>query len=141
MRFLKVIAQDRKNSGAGDYVQLQFHDNEQEWREATAREVARLRSFTRTYLKCAWFNAADGQTRHMRIFALNPGNDGTPESVRLHFNEGDTIVYKAVVHDLDNDGSFEIVLCSDVDNDGHSNRTDRSRVTALVKQFLKVGWF
>jgi len=141
MRFLKVIARDRYGSGAGDTVQLRFHDSEQDWREASAREVAQLRSFSRTYLKCAWFNAADEDTRHLRIFALNPGRDGTPESVRLHFHQGETIAYKAAVHDLDNDGGFEVVLCSDVDNDGRANRTDRSRVTALVKPFLKLGWF
>ncbi|WP_367255075.1 hypothetical protein [Pseudomonas sp. stari2] len=141
MRFLKVIARDRSSSGAGHSVQMRFHDSEQDWREASVREVAQLRSFSSTYLKCAWFNAADDDARHLRIFALNPGGDGTPESVRLHFHEGETIAYKAAVHDLDNDGSFEVVLCSDVDNDGRANRTDRSRVTALVKQFLKVGWF
>lgn len=140
MRFLKVIARDRSGNGAGDSVQLRFHVSEQDWREASAREVAQLRSFSSTYLKCAWFNAADEDARHLRIFALNPGGDGTPESVRLHFHEGETIVYKAAVHDLDNDGGFEVVLCSDVDNDGRANRTDRSRVSALVKQFLKLGW-
>ncbi|WP_192562747.1 hypothetical protein [Pseudomonas gozinkensis] len=141
MRFLKVIAQDRQGSGAADSIELRFHDSELDWREASAREVALLRSFSSTYLKCAWFNAADEDTRHLRMFALNPGSDGTPESVRLHFHEGETIAYKAAVHDLDNDGGFEVVLCSDVDNDGRTNRTDRSRVTTLVKQFLKLGWF
>jgi len=28
-----------------------------------------------------------------------------------------------------------------VDNDGRANRTDRSRVSALVREFLKVGWW
>lgn len=141
MRFLKVIAQDRSGSGAGDSVRLRFHDSEQDWREANAREVAQLRSFSSTYLKCAWFNTGDEDVRYLRIFALDPGSDGTPESVRLHFHQGETIAYKAAVHDLDNDGRFEVVLCSDVDNDGRANRTDRSRVTTLVKQFLKLGWF
>lgn len=50
------------------------------------------------------------------------------------------IAYKAAAQDLDNDGGLELILASDVDNDGRSNRTDRSRVTALVKQFLKLGW-
>ena len=97
---------------------MRFHDSEQVWREASAREVAQLRSFTRTFLKCAWFNAVDEDERHLRIFVLNPGNDGTPGSVRLHVHEGEAIAHKAAVHDL-----------------------DRIRVTALVKQFLKLGWF
>lgn len=141
MRYLQVIAQDRWGTGAGNTVQLRFHEGERGLREPTEREHVQLRSFVRTYLKCAWFNEGEGQARHLRIFALNPRGDGTPESVRLHFHQGETIAYKAAVHDLDNDGGFEVVLCSDVDNDGRANRTDRSRVTALVKQFLKLGWF
>ncbi|WP_285419130.1 hypothetical protein [Pseudomonas sp. efr-133-TYG-5] len=140
MRYLQVIAQDRLGTGVADSVQLRFHQGDQMWRTATAREEAQLRSFSKTYLKCAWFNAAGSEARHLRMFSLNPRGDGTPESVRLHFHEGDTIAYKAAVHDLDNDGGFEVILVSDIDNDGRANRTDRSRVTALVKQFLKLGW-
>ncbi|WP_445180557.1 hypothetical protein [Pseudomonas sp. McL0111] len=140
MRYLKVIAQDPLGTGAADSVLLRFHDNEQDWRAASEHELGQLRSFATTYLKCAWFNTAHGESRHMRIFALNPRGDGTPESVRLHFHDGDKLAYKAAVHDLDNDGGFEVSLVSDIDNDGHVNRTDRNRLTALVKQFLKLGW-
>ena len=66
------------------------------------------------------------------------GASSSPDSVRLHFHEGSNSAYKAAVHDLDNDGAFENVLCTDVDNDGRANRTDRTRVNALVREYLKL---
>ncbi|HWT69719.1 MAG TPA: hypothetical protein VN214_11465 [Pseudomonas sp.] len=140
MRYLKVIAQDRSEAGVADTLRFQFFEDEQWLREAADEEVRLLRTFGTNYLKCRWFNAGEGEERHLRMFSLNPTGDGTPESVRLHFHEGSIIAYKAAVHDLDNDGTFEVVLCSDVDNDGRADRTDRTRVNALVREFLKLGW-
>lgn len=140
MRYLKVIAQDRSAEGVADTLRFQLFEDEQWLREATDDEIQRLRTFGITYLKCRWFNAGEGEERHLRMFALNPSGDGTPESVRLHFHEGPIIAYKAAVHDLDNDGTFEIVLVSDIDNDGHANRTDRTRLNTLVREFLKIEW-
>ncbi|KOY04210.1 hypothetical protein [Pseudomonas nunensis] len=139
-RYLKVIAQDSTGQGHADTVLYRFIENEHLQREATATELRRLKVFGKTYLKCAWFNAGEGEERYLRIFSQNLSGDGTPEIVHLHFREGPVIVYKAAAQDLDNDGGLELILASDVDNDGRSDRTDRSRVTALVKQFLKVGW-
>ena len=140
MRYLKVIAQDPSGSGQPDSLHFRFYEGEQLLREATALERQRLKALGATYSKCAWYNTGESEERHLRIFSLNPSVDGTPESVRLHFHKGPTIIYKAAVHDLDNDGAFEVILSSDVDNDGCANRTDRNRVRALVREFLKVGW-
>lgn len=140
MRYLKVIAQDRSGNGVADTVHFEFYEDERLQRTATEADRRRLKSFSTTYLKCAWFNGDEGEARHLRIFSQNPSADGTPETVRLHFHDGPTIAYKAAAHDLDNDGELEVILASDVDNDGRSDRTDRSRVKALAKQFLKLGW-
>jgi hypothetical protein len=140
MRYLKVVAQDRSGKGAADTVHFKFYENDQLQRATTDADRQRLKSFGKTYLKCAWFNVGEGEERHLRIFSENSSGDGSAETVRLHFHEGASIAYKAAARDLDNDGVFELILASDVDNDGHSNRTDRSRVTALAKQFLKLGW-
>lgn len=140
MHFLKVIAQDRSGKGSADTVDFQFFEGEQLQREATDADRQQLKSFGKTYLKCAWYNADEAEERHLRIFSQNPSADGTPETVRLHFHDGPKIAYKAAVRDLDNDGVFEWVLSSDVDNDGRANRTDRSRVKALAKEFLKLDW-
>ncbi|KAF2389515.1 hypothetical protein [Pseudomonas frederiksbergensis] len=140
MRDLNVIAQDRNGDGKADTLLYRFYDDDQLQREATEADLRRLKVFGKTFLKCAWFNAGEGEERYLRIFSQNLSGDGTPEIVHLHFREGPVIVYKAAAQDLDNDGGLELILASDVDNDGRSDRTDRSRVTALVKQFLKVGW-
>ncbi|WP_130907652.1 hypothetical protein [Pseudomonas sp. Sample_16] len=140
MRYLKVIAQDRSGNGDADTLRLLFFEDEQLLREASDNEVLRLKNFGSHYFKCRWFNTGEGEERHLRMFSLSPTGNATPESVRLHFHEGPNIVYKAAVHDLDNDGAFEIVLCTDVDNDGRANRTDRTRVNALVREYLKLGW-
>lgn len=139
MRYLKVIAQDRSGQGVADTLQFEFHEEDRLQRKATAAERLRLKSFGNTYLKCTWFNSGEEEARHLRIFSLNPSADCTPESVRLHFHEGPVIAYKAAAHDLDDDGGLELILSSDVDNDGRADRTDRRRVTALVREFLKVG--
>ena len=140
MRYLKVVAQDRSGQGVADTLQFEFYENDRLQRKATEADRQRLSAFGNTYLKCAWFNGGDGEERHLRIFSQNPSADGTPETVRLHFHEGPVIAYKAAARDLDNDGVFELILSTDVDNDGRANRTDRSRVAALAKLFLKVGW-
>lgn len=139
MRYLKVIAQDRSGKGAADVVHFEFFEDDQLRRKATEPERQQLKSFGKTYLKCAWFNSGEGEERHLRMFSQNPTADGTLETVRLHFHEGPIVAYKAAVHDLDNDGELELILSSDVDNDGHANRTDRNRVRSLVREFLKIG--
>jgi len=139
MRYLKVIAQDRSGKGTADTVHFEFYENDRLQRETTDADRQRLQSFGKTYLKCAWFNEGEGEERHLRIFSQNPSADGTPETVRLHFHEGQTIAYKAAAHDLDNDGGLEVILSSDVDNDGHADRTDRRRVASMAGEFLKLG--
>jgi hypothetical protein len=141
MRYLKVIAQDQCGSGQADTLHVHFYEDEQLQRKATQADLLGLKRLGTTYLKCAWYNVGKGEARHLRIFSQNPSADGTPETVRLHFHEGTQVAYKAVVHDLDNDGTYEVVLSSDVDNDGRADRTDRSRVSSLVREFLKVGWW
>ncbi|MGW8463596.1 hypothetical protein [Pseudomonas sp. CLCA07] len=141
MRYLKVIAQDQSGSGRADTLHVHFYEDEQLQREATQADLLGLKRLGTTYLKCAWFNAGAGEERHLRISSDNRSGDGTPETVRLHFHDGAQVAYKAAVHDLDNDGVFEVVLCSDVNNDGRADRTDRSRVSSLVREFLKVGWW
>ncbi|MHC8353526.1 hypothetical protein ACYZT7_30555 [Pseudomonas sp. RT4P38] len=135
-----MIAQEPIGQGQAGIVRYRFFESDHLQREATDAELRWLKNFGKTYLKCAWFSEGQGEERHLRIFSENPNGDDTPETVRLHFHEGLTIAYKAAARDLDNDGDFELILSSDVDNDGRSDRTDRRRVASLVREFLKVGW-
>ena len=141
MRYLKVIAQDQSANGQPDTLHFRFYEDEQLQREATQADLLGLKRVGTTYLKCAWYNAGEGEARHLRIFAENTTGDTTPETVCLHFHDGPVIAYKAAARDLDNNGDFELILSSDVDNDGRADRTDRSRVSSLVREFLKVGWW
>ncbi|RON08310.1 hypothetical protein BK659_17285 [Pseudomonas brassicacearum] len=148
MLYLTATAQDRGRKGEADTVHFQFYEDERLIREVvvTATDSGRqpLVKFARTYLKLGWFNAGDDSERYLQIFAQNLVGNGTPEAVRLHFHDealhatGSTIAYKASALDRDNDGSFELILSSDVDNDGHADRTDRRRVKALAIEFLKI---
>ncbi|MGE8101377.1 hypothetical protein [Pseudomonas fluorescens] len=148
MFYLKATAQDRGRKGEADTVHFRFYEDERLIREAivTATDSGRhpLAKFARTYLKLGWFNAGDGSERYLQIFAQNLVGNGTPETVRLHFHDGtlrstgSTIAYKASALDQDNDGSFELILSSDVDNDGRADRNDRRRVKALAIEFLKI---
>ncbi|WP_347902557.1 hypothetical protein [Pseudomonas purpurea] len=150
MRYLKVTAQDRNRTGKADTVHFQFYEDELLTRETmvTATDSGRqpLVKLARTYLKLGWLNVGDGSERYLQIFAQNPVSDGTPEAVRLHFHDGSlpppgsTIAYKASALDRDIDGRFELILSSDVDNDGRADRTDRSRVKSLALEFLKLNW-
>jgi len=140
MRYLKVIAQDRSGHQAADTLQFLFFDGDQLLGEATLADRQRLRVLGKTYLKCAWSNVGSSDARHLRIFAENPSANGSSELVRLHFHDGPQIAYKAAARDLDNDGELELILSSDVDNDGHANRTDRARVRTMAKEFLRLGW-
>ena len=139
-RYLKVIAQNSTGQGHADTVLYQFFEHDHLQRVAADADLRRLKIFGKTYLKCAWFNAGESEERHLRIFSQNRSADGSPETVRLHFHEGSLIAYKAAAHDLDNDGGLEVILSSDVDNDGRADRTDRRRVASLVREFLKLGF-
>lgn len=87
-RYLKVIAQDSTGQGQADTVLYRFIENEHLQREATAAELRRLKVFGKTYLKCAWFNAGEGEDRHLRIFSQNLSADGTPKSCICIFMRG-----------------------------------------------------
>lgn len=150
MRYLNVTAQDVSGQSKAETVHFQFYEGEILHREVmvTAIDTAPplLTKFAKAYLKLAWFNGGNGRARYLQIFAQNASGDGTPEAVRLNFHDeagppiGSTIAYKASAVDLDNDGRFELILSSDVDNDGHADRKDRRRVQSLALEFLKLDW-
>jgi len=110
------------------------------------RDEQLLKRFAQMYLKLNWFNPADSSRRYLQIFSEDFTTDETPEAVRLHFHEGTgspvgaSIAYKATAYDVDNNGSLEWILASDVDNDGHANKKDEHYVKSLATEFLKFNW-
>ncbi len=143
MRYVKVIAWDSTEKGVVDTVHFQFYAGAVVYREETIRDAGAdplpLRKFAQAYLKLGW-HKTDEAERYLDIFADNFTGDGTPEAVWMYFREEAITAYKAVARDLDNDGTLELILSSDVNNDGRADRKDRSLVRLLAKEFLKFGW-
>ncbi|MBU6960122.1 hypothetical protein KRR23_20550 [Pseudomonas sp. CVAP len=143
MRYVKVIAWDSSERGAVDAVHFQFYADAVVYREETIRDTGTdslpLRKFAQAFLKLGWHKTNEAE-RYLHILADNRTGDGTPESVWMYFREGAITVYKAVARDLDNDGILELILSSDVNNDGRADRKDRGLVRLLAKEFLKFGW-
>ncbi|MFL1499962.1 MULTISPECIES: hypothetical protein [unclassified Pseudomonas] len=119
MRYLKVIAQDRTDSGQADAVLLNFYEQRDGAQDdvllnqaiATARiaggkldctvgdvnnnsretSVDRrlLDIFANNYLKLKWLNQGHGVERYMKVFARDLHADGSPDSVHLELHEGE----------------------------------------------------
>lgn len=140
MRYVKVIAWDGTGRGTVDTVHFQFYADAVVYREETVRDTGTdllpLRKFAQAYLKLGWHKTGEDE-RYLDILADNFTGDGTPEAVWLYFREGAITAYKAVARDLDNDGTLELILSSDVNNDGRADRKDRGLVRLLAKEFLK----
>src|SRR5450830_1146039 len=138
MRYLKVTAQDRSGNHRADTVLLHFFETtgcDTEGRlvhkayalDITAdgkvdfqagdvnndgkdnkRDEKLLRKFADAYLKLNWFNPGISWQRYLKIFVEDDSQDGSPDTVRLHFHKGEgtprdeTIVYTASAYDTNN---------------------------------------
>lgn len=113
MRYLKVIAQDRRGNGKADAVLLEFREQTSVTAEdslvrsafavdftadgkvdfklgdvtgdgkESAVDQRLLESFANTVLQFNWFNPGFGRTRYLKIFADDVRGDGTPDAIRL----------------------------------------------------------
>ena len=112
MRYLKVFAQDRFDSGRADSVLLEFHDRgdegadtlvsrlrvsdstvvrqvDSEWGDVTCneREIAvdkgLLESFANVFLSFQWFNPGTSSKQYLKLIADDQRGDGTPDVVRF----------------------------------------------------------
>lgn len=175
MRYLKVTAQDRSANGKADTVLLHFLE-ESSGAEDTlihkayalditadgkvdfqvgdvnndgkenAKDERLLKPFADAYLQLNWFNRGDTWARYLKIFAEDFANDGSPDTVRLHFHEGvgkpsdQSIVYTASAYDTNNDGTMDWLINFDVDNDGDKDAVDQKLVSLLSTAYLKFNW-
>ena len=175
MRYLKVTAQDRSANGKADTVLLHFFeessgaedrlihkayalditadgkvdfqvgDVNNDGKENTKDERL-LRSFANAYLQLKWFNRGETWDRYLKIFTEDFANDGSPDTVRLHFHEGvgkpsdQTIVYTASAYDTNNDGKMDWLIHFDMDNDGDQDAVDQQRVSQLSTAYLQFNW-
>lgn len=175
MRYLKVIAQDRTGTGRADTVLLEFYqstpgsgnslvnsavaydfsadgkvdysrgDVTNDGRESRLDQML-LNSFANAYLKLNWFNAGIASERYMKIFSEDFYNDGTPDTVRLHVQEGagmsnpHKLVAWNAAYDFDNDGKLEWNIHADINHDGVIDDVDNQWVQQLADLYLKFNW-
>jgi len=175
MRYLKVTAQDRSTTNRADTVLLHFFeessgaedtlvhrayalditaDGKVDFQAGDANSDGKedikderlLKSFANTYLQLNWFNHGNTWDRYLKIFTEDFAEDGSPDTVRLHFHEGTgkpqdhTIVYTASHYDTDNDGTLDWIISFDVDNDGDQDAVDRKLVSQLSTRYVKFKW-
>ncbi|KAF2409306.1 hypothetical protein SAMN04490179_1062 [Pseudomonas antarctica] len=175
MRYLKIFAQDRTGAGQADTVLLQFYqstpgiqdslishavaydfptdgeidysrgDVTNDGRETRLDKVL-LDRFAAAYLKLNWFNPGTASTRHMKIFSEDFYKDGTPDTVRLHVQEGagvinpPTLVAWNAAYDFDNDGMLEWNIHFDINHDGVIDDVDQRLVQQLAELYLLFNW-
>lgn len=176
MRYLKVTVQDRVGNGRPDSVLLQFYesactpgedvlvnkafaldfdaDGSVDYKMGDVTNDGRensvdqrlLKTFANACLKLNWFNPGASTKRYLKIFAEDFAEDGSPDTVRLHFHEGNgkptdkTLAYTASAYDTDNNGTLDWSIHFDVDNDGDIDALDRGLVSLLSATYLKFKW-
>jgi hypothetical protein len=175
MRYLKVTAQDRSSNNRADTVLLHFFEESSGVEDnlihrAYALDITAdgkvdfqagdvnndgkqdlkderlLKSFADAYLKLNWFNQGSNWARYLKIFTEDSHQDGSPDTVRLHFHEGtgkpsdESIIYTASNYDTNNDGKLDTIIGFDVDNDGDQDAMDQKLVSQLSTAYLKFKW-
>jgi hypothetical protein len=176
MRYLKVTVQDRVGNGRPDSVLLQFYesactpgedvlvnkafaldfdaDGNVDYKMGDVTNDGRensvdqrlLKTFANACLKLNWFNPGASTKRYLKIFAEDFAEDGSPDTVRLHFHEGNgkptdrTLTRTAAAYDTDNNGTLDWSIHFDVDNDGDTDAVDRELVSLLSDTYLKFKW-
>ena len=176
MRYLKVTAQDRSGNHRADTVLLHFFEEvcgaeDKLIRKAYALDITAdggvdfqagdangdgqetikdeqfLKAFADAFLTLNWFNHGDTWARYLKIFTKDFFQDGSPDTVRLHFHEGtgtprdQTIAYTASAYDTSNDGKLDSLIHFDVNNDGTTGKADYDLVKLLSRGFLVFNWY
>lgn len=175
MRYLKITAQDRSGNHRADTLLLHFFEEVKDGEDilihkAYALDITAdgkvdfqagdvnndgtenikderlLKMFANAYLQLNWFNAGNTSARYLKIFVEDFAQDGSPDTVRLHFHEGqgeptdNSIVYTASAYDTNNDGKLDWLIHFDVDNDCDIDAVDQKLVSLLSKEYLKFNW-
>ena len=174
MRYLKVTAQDRSANRRADTLLLEFFEvsgrRDKLSHKAYALDITAdgkvdfaagdvtndgkenrtdarlLGSFANAFLQLNWFNAGNSRDRYLKIFVDDFDNDGSPDTVRLHFHEGgglagrETLAYTASAYDTDNDAKIDWVVNYDTAVDGMQDVVDKKIISRLSSAYMKFGW-
>lgn len=175
MRYLKITAQDRSGNHRADTLLLHFFEESGNTQDTlihkayaldisadgkvdfqvgdvnndgreTIKDERLLKKFADAYLQLNWFNKGDTWERYLKIFVEDFVQDGSPDTVRLHFHQGkdkptdETIIYTASAYDTNNDGKLDSLIHFDMDNDGDIDAVDQRLVSLLSNEYLKFNW-
>ncbi|MDT3228113.1 hypothetical protein [Pseudomonas sp. rhizo25] len=174
MRYLKIFAQDILDNDIPDVVYLEFYDDtctpalaykatafditddgKLDWVMADDmnqdgivdtfdRQMAL--EFAQLFLAFEWFSVDAPFDKYLKVFAGDFDNNGIPDTVRLHFHQGDgvarddTLVYSAAVYSDGNGLGASVSIHQDVNNDGKVDRQDTELVKQFAARFLKFSW-
>lgn len=174
MRFLILRAHDVYDSNKPDVVYLDFHDEalaqpvvlkatlfdinndgKLDWSLADdvnnngvadrLDEVMAL-EFAQQFIEFNWFSLDAPFIKYLKIFAEDFDANGIPDTVRLHFHEGEgaprdeTIVYTAAFYTNGDGSGAGTPISWDVNNDGKSNIVDTELVRRFTRNFLVFDW-
>lgn len=173
MRYLKIYAQDVLDNDVPDVVSLEFHDDTHTptlVRQATAFDItddgqldwviaddvnqdgvidavdrALAIELAQLFVEFNWFSLDAPFDKYLKVFARDFGGNGIPDTVRLHFHQGEgaptdeSIVYTAAIYGDDN-GLGSVSINQDVNNDGKVTHKDAELLKQFSALFLKFGW-
>ncbi|WP_248795086.1 hypothetical protein [Pseudomonas sp. MWU13-2105] len=140
----KAAAVDVNADGVSD---LQFGGDVNRDGRDNAKDEKLIRAFANSFLKLGWFNLGKSWQRYIKVFAENYHRDKTPNIVRLHIHEGtgtprnQTLIYKASVHDTDNDGTLDSVVYFDLEDETIVSRKEEEWAKFMGRTFLKFKWY
>lgn len=99
------------------------------------------------FLKFNWYSLVEPFDKYLKAFVEDYDADGKPDTVRLHFHQGDgeprdeTLAYTAALY-KNGDGSGEgTTINHDVNNDTKNDAVDSALVKEFSEYFLKFSWY
>ena len=174
MRYLKIYAQDVLDNDIPDVVYLEFYDTAQtpalvhratafditddgqfDWiiaddlnQDGIVDKVDREMAleFFQLFLAFQWFSLDEPFDKYLKVFAGDFDDNGIPDTVRLHFHQGEgdprdeTIVYSAAVYSDGNGQGASVSINQDVNNDGKVDRQDSELIKQFAALFLRFSW-
>lgn len=175
MRYLKIYAHDVFENDVPDVVYMEFYDDARApalVHQATAFDVTEdgkfdwtiaddlnqdglfdsvdrkmALEFAQLFVTFNWFSLDAPFDKYLKVSAGDFDNNGVPDTVRLHFHQGEgeprdeTLVYSASVYSDGNGKGRKVAIHQDVNNDRKVDRKDSELVKQFAAYYLKFAWF
>lgn len=174
MRFLMLRAYDISDNARPDVVYLDFYDDtlaqplamaaaavdmkgdgRLDWKLADdinhngvtdTLDAAMALEFAQQFLEFNWFSQDGAADKYLMVFAVDFDANGIPDTVRLHFHQGEgqlddeSLAYTAAYFTNEVGTADGAHISQDVNNDGRVNGVDAELVRRFSSNFLLFGW-